>query len=127
MLYYTKVRLLNPNDAFGEFILTRRKSKGITQKKIAEALGVTCVYICDIEKGRRNPPNDEYLLILKQILALSEDESNMLYDLAAASKHSVSSDLSEYVMSSDVVRKALRLAKDKATQEDWIRFIKSLS
>lgn len=112
---------------FGEFINIKRKAQGITQKNIAEALGVTTVYVCDIEKSRRYPPTKgEMLTKLAAILKLDEDEQYTLYDLAGRDKGCVSPDLSEYIMSSEIIRSALRTAKDKATTADWRRFIDNL-
>lgn len=118
---------LNSHDKFGQFILAKRKARGITQKKIADALGITSAYLCDIEKGRRNPPNDKSLLMLQKLLMLSEEEVETFYDVAAISRHSVPLDLSEYVMSSETIRRALRIAKVKATQDDWMKFMQTLS
>ena len=53
----------------------------------------------------------------------------MLYDLAAKAKNStvVSQDLPDYIMERDIVRIALRTAKDvDATDEEWQEFIASL-
>lgn len=113
--------------SFGEFINMKRKAQGITQKNIANALGVTTVYICDIEKNRRYPPTKgEMLSKLVSILKLNEEEEHFLYDLAGQNKGCVSPDLSEYIMSSDIIRTALRTAKDKATADDWQQFIDKL-
>ncbi len=112
---------------FGKFVYKRRKALRITQKKIAEALGVTTVYICDIEKSRRYPPTKgDMLPKLAELLKLNKNDLFMFYDLAGRDKGCVSPDLSEYVMSSKVIRSALRTAKDKASTEDWLQFIDNL-
>lgn len=112
---------------FGEFIYIKRKAQGITQKNIAEALGVTTVYICDIEKSRRYPPTKgDMLSKMAAILRLDDDDLSVFYDLAGRDKGCVSPDLSEYIMSSEIIRSALRTAKGKATAKDWQRFIDSL-
>ena len=53
----------------------------------------------------------------------------MLYDLAAKTKNNtvVSQDLPDYIMDRDIVRVALRTAKDvDATDEEWQEFIARL-
>ena len=40
---------------FGKNFKTFRKEKGLTQKQIANILGITNGYISDIEKGKANP------------------------------------------------------------------------
>lgn len=112
---------------FGEFINIKRKAQGITQKNIADALGVTTVYICDIEKSRRYPPTKNGVLSkIAVILKLNENEKSILFDLAGLDKGCVSPDLSDYIMSSEVIRSALRKAKDMATADDWQWFIDNL-
>ena len=54
--------------------------------------------------------------------------NSLFFDFAAKkTKKRVSLDLPEYIMENDVVRAALRLAKDKADTEDWNKFIKMLN
>jgi transcriptional regulator with XRE-family HTH domain len=122
------MKMLSTNISFGEYVTIKRRANGITQKDVADALGVTTVYICDIEKNRRYPPTKgEALLKLVNILKLNDDEQFILYDLVGQDKKCVSPDLSEYIMSSVTIRSALRIAKDKATNDDWKLFIENLN
>lgn len=62
-------------------------------------------------------------------LLLSDGERVLFYDLAAKTKSTptVSQDLPEYIMDRDIVRVALRTAKDvDATDEEWQEFISML-
>lgn len=109
---------------FGAFVYDKRKTQGITQKQIADALGVTTVYICDIEKNRRYPPTGGDLLAkLATVLNLSDKDIPIYYDLAGQNKGCVPPDIAGYVMSTDIVREAIRKAKNKATDKDWQQFI----
>ncbi len=69
---------------FGEFLVQRRLKSDISAKWLAEALGISQVYMCDIEKGRRRM-SDEMLKRLSELLLLSEEERYEMYDLAAKS------------------------------------------
>lgn len=90
---------------FGSYIFNKRKNQGITQKQIADAMGVTAVYICDIEKNRRYPPTNGNLLTKLAIaLNLSENDIPIYYDLAGQNKGCVPPDIACYIMSSDVAR-----------------------
>ena len=63
------------------------------------------------------------------LLLLTEQERRVFFDLAAKSKGStaISQDLPAYIMERDMVRIALRTAKDvDATDDDWLEFIKYL-
>ena len=116
------------NGKFGEFIAEKRKSRGLTLRGLAAELGIVPAYMSDIEKGHRYPPDKDKLYELSRILCLSEDETNTMFDLAAGEKeNTVSPDLPEYIMEHDVVRAALRVAKEvDATDEEWQAFMEIL-
>ena len=113
--------------SFGDFIISKRKEKGITARELAAALEISPVYMCDIEKGRRTAYSDDILEKLKQILLLSEEESERMYDLAAISRNTVSADLPKYIMENELVRTALRTArKHQVPDEKWETFIRDI-
>lgn len=108
---------------FGEFLVQKRLQRGISAKWLADTLGISRVYMCDIEKGRRRI-SDKLLQRLDELLLLSDEERYEMYDLAAISKNAVSSDLLDYIMHNDVVRKALRVAqKNNVPDDTWREFI----
>lgn len=113
---------------FGEFIKQRRKSQGITLRGMAEGLDIAPAFMCDIEKGHRYPPNKEKLYEMARILQLNEEETNMMFDLAARERENyVSQDISGYIMSNDKARVALRLAHNNNTSDKtWQRIIEIL-
>ena len=83
--------------------------------------------VCDIEKGRKAAPKSEHLEIIADYLKLNEEERNQMYDLAAggqACKKGISPDLPDYIMDNDIVRTALRTAKQyDIDDEEWQEFI----
>lgn len=111
---------------FGEFIAKKRYDKAITVRAMAELIGVSPGYYGDIEKNRRNPPDRETLDKLIEVLHLDEDGQETFFDLAGKARSEVSPDLPEYIMQNDFVRVALRIAKEKASPDDWQRFIDDL-
>lgn len=115
--------LKNDEPSFGKFLIQKRKERDMTAKQIAAELDCSPVYICDMEKDRR-PVTDVFLKKLCGILRLTKDEANKMYDLAAASKNTVSADLPKYIMANDIVRSALRTAKEnKVDDAEWQQFI----
>ena len=112
--------------AFGEFIAYHRYAKGITVRRMAEIIGTSPSYYSDIERGRRNPPDSEAMDKLITALNLSEEEQVKFYDLMGKAREEVSPDLPEYIMKNEEVRVALRIAKEKASPDDWRRFINDL-
>lgn len=115
---------------FGKFLTEKRKSRDVYLKDLAAYLGVSAVYICDIEKDRRAAPKTEHLQKIAEYLKLNEEEQNMMYDLAADARtyqKGISPDLPEYIMGRDVVRTALRTAKQyNIDDEDWLEFIEKI-
>ncbi len=113
------------NGSFGRFIEEKRKAYGMTLRGLAAELGIAPAFMSDIEKGHRYPPNKDKLYDLARILHLNEEETNLMFDLAASEKdNTVSPDLPEYIMNGNNIRVALRLARDKgATEETWQKVI----
>jgi transcriptional regulator with XRE-family HTH domain len=114
---------------FGKFITEKRLEKEITLRRFASMLDISPVYVCNIEKDRRPAPKDDVLERILQILLLRKEEREEMYDLAAKSKNAsvVSGDLPDYIMEKDIVRVALRTAKDvDATDVEWQEFIQKL-
>ena len=113
---------------FGEFIEERRKKADITLRGLASLLDIAPSYMSDIEKGRRYPPDKEKLDEIAKILMLSEEDKNLMFDLAAKEKeNTISQDLPEYIMEKDLVRVALRKARDtNASDQKWQQIIKIL-
>ena len=61
-------------DTFGEIISSARKNKGMTLKKVSQFMNLSISYLCDIEKGRKLPPEErakDYVLVkgITQILS----------------------------------------------------------
>ena len=122
---------MNANTAapanFGEFLQRKREEKQITLRKMAELLGFSAPFLSDVEKDRRNPPELAKLEQIADILGLSYEEKEIMYNLAGKKRDSVAPDLPEYIMSRDYVAAALRTARDlDAGEEEWLRFVEEL-
>jgi len=121
--------VMNTKYTFGTFIKEKRLLRNISLRKFAEQLDISPVYLCNMEKDRNPAPKDNIISRMVELLLLSDEEAEVLYDLAAKSKSSptVSKDLPKYIMDKDIVRAALRTAKDvDATDEEWQEFITRL-
>lgn len=112
---------------FGEFLQRKREEKQITLRKMADLLGFSAPFLSDVEKDRRNPPELAKLEQIANILGLSYEEKETMYNLAGKKRDSVAPDLPEYIMSRDYVAAALRTARDlDAGEEEWLRFVEEL-
>lgn len=115
-------------ERFGKFVRQKREEKKINLRKLAEILDIAPAYMSDIEKSRRYPPDREKIEIIAKTLELTDEETNFLFDMAALAKdNTVSPDLPQYIMENDIVRAALRRARDiDAGQEEWEKVMKVL-
>ena len=105
---------------FGSYVREKRMARGLSLRGLAAKLEVSPVYMSNMENDRR-PKMDRLI----EILGLCQADTELLLDLAAKSKtQRVSADLPEYIMERDIVRAALRTAKEvDATDEEWQEFI----
>lgn len=115
---------------YGQFIRSRRLAdrRELSQKDLAEALGVSVTFLCDIENGRRKPLNEEKTQKLIKFLRMSEADIAWLYDLAARENERIPKDLGDVMMytdAGDMARYALRMTKKGLVDDDdWRVFIK---
>jgi transcriptional regulator with XRE-family HTH domain len=116
----------NKEKTFGAFLKARRKEREITVRLMAEMVGIAAGSYCDIESNRNYPPAKEILEKMIETLHLSESDQQTFYDLAGKARSTAPPDLPEYINDNQVVRFALRVAKEKASDEDWQRFINDL-
>ena len=114
---------------FSEFLREKRQERKITLRKFAELAELSPVHMSYLETNQRSAPKDETLERMVELLRLTKEDEECFYDLAAASAISprVSGDLPEYIMSHNLVKLALRTAKDvDATDDEWQEFIERL-
>ena len=104
---------------FGEYLRQLRERRSLRQADIAESLGVSSVYVCDIEKGRRNPPCAEKLAILAQRMGISDEEASLLFDLAGSARGSVAPDIIEYLEKNPCAKAAIRRIIGQSLDYDW--------
>ena len=118
---------MNDRQVFGAFLKEKRNSRTITLRAMAEAIDVGYGYYSDFESGRRPIPVElEFLDKIIDVLKLSDEDGKKLYDLAGKAREAAPPDLTGYINTTERARIALRVAKEKATDEDWQRFINDL-
>ncbi len=112
---------------FGDFLYQKRKENKITMRQLSEEIGCTQVYISDVEKDRRNSFDIERLRKLVKFLNLTDEERDLMYDLAGKKRNEVAPDLHDYITENDYVSAALRTCRDlNIGEEEWARMIADL-
>ena len=113
---------MNDYQRFGAFLKDKRNAKEISIRPMAERIGISAGHYCDIESGRRSPADRDFLDMVIDILRLNNEDKQTLYDLWGKARSASPPDLTEYINESKAARVALRVAKEKASDEDWQRF-----
>ena len=112
---------------FAEFLKEKRTRKGLTLRKMAELIDIAPAYLSDIEKRKRNAPSQDKLERIVEVLELSDEEKNEMYDLAAMDKDTIAQDITEYVSTNNTIRVALRKAKDlDLGEKEWMKIIEEM-
>lgn len=94
------------NKKIGTFIAIKRKQKGMTQKQLAEKLGVTNKAISKWETGE-GYPDITTIPILAEVLNITTDEllsGKEKYDNSKHIKVENSEELAEYIINKDILR-----------------------
>ena len=104
---------------FGEYLKQLRESRGLNQADLAASINVSTVYICDIEKTRRNPPSIDKLRIWIRQLDLSPKEKTMFYDLAGVARGIPAPDVMEYLCNTPQAITAIRQIMSQGKEFDW--------
>ena len=112
---------------FGDFLYQKRIENKITMRQMADELGVSPVFISDIEKDRRKPFDVNRLKQLVSFLNLTDEERDLMYDLAGKKRNEVAPDLHDYITENDYVSAALRTCRDlEVGEEEWARMVEEL-
>ena len=117
---------MNDHQRFGAFLKEKRNEREITLRPMSEQVGVSAGHYCDIESGRRSPADRAFLDMIIGILHLNDKDKQTAYDLWGKAHSASPPDLTEYINGSKAARIALRIAKEKASDADWQRFVNQL-
>ena len=105
-------------ETFGRAVKEARRASGLSQRGLAERVGIDFTYLSKIENKRMDPPSEKVIVALADALATDADE---LIRLAGK----VPADLAEFLVADPVAIKYLRASQgDVQTREDWIALLR---
>ena len=126
---------IKPNEytdkTFGVCIRKRREELKISVRELASKIGMSPVYLSDIERGNRTAPigtgtKKDYMAELVRELQISPAEEEAFYEMAAVSVDRYE-DVKSYLAQNGRARIALRLADEHNIPDElWDDFIKRL-
>ena len=96
------------SEKFGKYLKDLRGK--IPQSTLAVAIGKTTMYISNIENGKNNPPDEELLEKIADVLNLSQRKRLDLIDQAAAARNTVAQDLVIVLSGNKKLRQLIREA-----------------
>ena len=104
---------------FGSYLREMRELKKLRQADLAEEIGVSTVYVCDIERDRRYPPELDKLRVWILQLGLSADEEAKLFDLAGDARETTPPDIAAYLDRNSDAKNAIRRIMGQQTDYNW--------
>lgn len=117
---------------FGSCIRERRIALGKSVRGLAKEIGMSPVYLSDIERGNRPAPNrviskQDYMAKLVSALQLTTEEELAFRAMAEVTSDSVK-EFQDYLARTPEARFALRIASEKnIPPEKWREFIALLN
>ncbi len=120
---FSSVDLPYDKDTFGKCIRQQREEKGMTVTKLAEAIGISKIYMSDIERGKRPAPgrnkNNEIIDRIISALSIPSEQRGFVIEMAKCTREYLKT-VSEYLPESQTGREFIReaLAAD-LTEDDW--------
>lgn len=114
---------MNELENFGQFIRKKRIERKISLRKFSIGIGMSFSHWSEIETSKKNPPKNEILDLISQLLELSDEDRNTMYTLAGISKKTLAPDILDYVMENIYIIDILRFAKNQGmNKDDWDKF-----
>ena len=117
---------------FGLCIREKREMLNKSVRGLAKEIGMSAVYLSDIERGNRPAPTGliskrDYMADLVKALELTPEEETAFYSMAKVT-NSCLEQYKDYLARTPDARVALRLAgENNASLEIWREFIKLLN
>lgn len=108
------------NQSFGKLLKDIRREKGISQRDLADQVGVDFSYISKIENDRMPPPAADTIIKISNILGVSEE-------ILLANSKKISTDMSNAISSSASAIKFMNQVKHMGLSDnEWESLTQSL-
>lgn len=108
------------NQTFGQLLKNIRRDKGVSQRDLAEKVGIDFSYISKIENDRLPPPAADTIIRISKILGVSEE-------VLLSNSKKISSDMTNTISSSMSAMKFMNEVKAMGLSEhEWEHLTQSL-
>lgn len=122
------------NNAFGVFLKEKRQQNGLSLRALGKQVGLSHVYLYNIESGKKAPPNDAVIKQLANALKLDEKSRLLFFDIAAkcksdadGSNYYIPVDISQYLNKNEAAKNVIREANHGEKDNSfWNALLKQL-
>lgn len=111
--------------SFGKYFRNLRKTKQVTQKQLAEAIGKTPMLISGIETDKNGPFSDDDLIIISKCMDLTDAEYKDLQIWASNAKGKLPKHIADYMADQKEVYSLLEVLAQNNMGEDLLKRIKA--
>jgi len=102
---------------FGEYLRNLRRNKGISQRDLAQSVGVSFTYLSKIENEKLDPPSEQILIKIAKYINIDPDTL-----IIEAKK--VPLEIQDIIISNPNIVKLIRAVNEKQLDEDkWEKMI----
>ena len=108
-------------ETFGQLLHEIRSRQNASQ--LVKKVGISYVYLLDIEKGARTAPKEDILIALAENLEFREGEKEKFFDLAGIERKTVPVDVSNYMIENKELINFVREVKRKEISMEYINMI----
>lgn len=120
------------NNAFGIFLKEKRQQNGLSLRVFGNKVGLSHIYIYNIESGKKAPPSDDVIKRLANVLKLDKKSRLLFFDIAAkcksdadGSNYYIPVDISQYINENENAKKVIREAnQNKKENSFWNDLLK---
>lgn len=116
---FLKYYIITKPENFGEFVRSRRSEFGLSVRQFAKNLGISAVYLSDIENGNRPAPIN-LLPIFIQELQISQDEQEPFMDLVNVSRQEYP-EIKNYITTHPNARKFMQIAAEGNIPDEYFK------
>jgi len=94
-------------EKFGDY-LQKIRSPRASATNFSKSIGISIVYLRDIERGRRPAPKNQVIIKIADALEMSIKERQHFFDLAAEEKEDIPADIWNYLYKNKDAIKCVR-------------------
>lgn len=114
---FLKYYIINRPENFGEFVRSRRCEFGFSVRQFAKNLGISAVYLSDIENGNRPAPINLLPIFIKE-LQITQDEQESFMDLVNVSRQEYT-EIIDYITTHPNARKFMHIASANNLTDEY--------